>query len=420
MKGKNDVAGRGSRADRSRYGSKDSRTSHGAGEMKPKETTGLIQELPVLTWGLKRSNFADFQESIQTYLEAQFANNGSFIKNDKYYVPPMPEEPEADPSPKASRSDQIAWSVYEDACKNRAKTISKHIEERTKMYSIIWGQLSTLSKDKIQNHTEFEHAEVDTDGRKDPLMLWRIIVSTHLVKATGNEDLDKDDAKEYYDRLQQGATETVANYKKRFERAIAALKQIGHPQIPTQTEQVIRFIKSLNDTNCYEWKNRKINDMREGITPPASLSDAARDCDNYVPLHSDLTYSSRGTTFMTRGGRGGRGRGSGGRGKNRNRNPDDKSRDEDEETEDKSGDASSSGFCYRCGSKDHYTKECTFKGECNKCGKRGHKASVCKSSRTTAMTRRVLITDSDDTQRDDDMYCVHIDNQSNENVFKTA
>ena len=61
-----------------------------------KRKQGLIPELPVLTWGKKQSNFADFQESIQTYLEAQFANNGSFIKNDQFYIPPMPEEPEAD------------------------------------------------------------------------------------------------------------------------------------------------------------------------------------------------------------------------------------------------------------------------------------------------------------------------------------
>ena len=65
------------------------------------------------------------------------------------------------------------------------------------------------------------------------------------------------------------------------------------------------------------------------------------------------------------------------------------------------------------------SQECTFEGKCYKCGKAGHKGSVCKN-KTTAMTRRVLITDCDSRQFTDSKYFVHIDNQSNENVFKTA
>ena len=69
--------------------------------------------------------------------------------------------------------------------------------------------------------------------------------------------------------------------------------------------------------------------------------------------------------------------------------------------------------CYKCGATDHYANACTFNGNCNKCGKLGHKAKVCRS-KTTALTRKVLLTE---THIDNRRYNVHIDNQSNENIF---
>ena len=93
----------------------------GSDDVKASTTTGLIAELPVLTWTGKQSNYADFKDKVSTYLKQQFGNNGSFIANDRYYEPTEPIEPDADSSKKASRRDQIMWSVYEDEMKSWTK-----------------------------------------------------------------------------------------------------------------------------------------------------------------------------------------------------------------------------------------------------------------------------------------------------------
>ena len=42
-----------------------------------------------------------------------------------------------------------------------------------------------------------------------------------------------------------------------------------------------------------------------------------------------------------------------------------------------------SGTCYRCGCKNHLTKDCPFKeATCHKCSKVGHLANVCRSKKS--------------------------------------
>jgi len=83
----------------------------GAGEeAKASTSTGLIAELPVLSWTGKQSNYADFKEMMSTYLQQQFGNNGDFIATDGYYEP---IKPAANSSMKAVKRNQIQLTIYE-------------------------------------------------------------------------------------------------------------------------------------------------------------------------------------------------------------------------------------------------------------------------------------------------------------------
>ena len=190
------------------------------------------------------SNYPEFKEKISTYLQQKFGNNGNFIDNNDYYVPPEPTEPEADESQFAPRRDKVLWAMWESEMKSRVKLMAKHLEERTQIYQIIWGQLSVESKEKVRQSPQYPVAESDDNGRPDPLELWKIIARTHLVRSTGNIVLDRVEAKTNYDRIRQGFNESLGDYKLRFDRAIEALDQLGYTQIPIENEQVIHFIKS--------------------------------------------------------------------------------------------------------------------------------------------------------------------------------
>jgi len=365
---------------------------------KQNESKGLISELPMLSWSGRTSNYPDFRESIKTYLIQRFGNNGSFIETNGYYEPPEPTEPTNDPSPKAAIQDRIQWSMYEDELKSRGKLMRRHLEERAMMYEIIWGQIGTESKQMIENHAKFKDAKADADGRKDPLQLWKIIVATHLIKSSGNDALDRAEAKSYYDRIHQRFEENLGDYKLRFDRSIEALEKLQYSSIPSSDEQVIHFIRSLHDSKHYEWKTKMMNDIKAGSTIPATVETAYELCYNYKQLYSETSHNNnnRATTFMTREGKH---QNNGQRNAKKGKSSSKESKDQDDDEDASQTDTRNK--CYRCGSTEHFANKCTFKGACNKCGKQGHKASLCKS-RTTAMTKRVLISDSN--------YGVHEDN----------
>ena len=223
-------------------------------EEKKERSLGIIHELPILTWIGSRSNYPDFKENMSTYLQQKFGNNGIFIAQDEYYEPVEPEEPMANDADNAPRRDKVLWSVWESEMKARTKLMNKHLEERTQMYQVIWGQLSNESKEIIRKNQMFDEAELDTNGRPDPLVLWRIIASTHLIKSTGSLPMDRRNAKKNYERLKQNQTESLGDFKLRFDRAIEALEQIEHPQIPDIPDRVLHFIEALSDAKHHEWK----------------------------------------------------------------------------------------------------------------------------------------------------------------------
>ena len=401
------------------------------------EEVGLDDKLPLLKWDERQCNYAIFKEKMSTYLQKEYGNNGSFIINDEYYEVLEPEEPDADGGINATRRERAMWALYEDQLKNHHKLVNKYLEQRTAMYSTIWGQLSRSSKDRVKQHYLFPEAQSDASGRPDPLILWRIIVSTHIIKSTGSSQLDRKAAKDNYERLRQSYHESLSQFKERFDYAIEALVQTEHPQIPEIPDQVIHFISALNESRHHEWKTKTLNEIAAGHEVPESVVEAYELCDKYRPINDGMYQNNTNhmTTYMSRHNRG-RGRSDGrnsnrGSGRGYYNNKDRGSQRDDSKEEEESN------KCYRCGATGHYANECTFSGTCNKCGKTGHKASVCRSKetkdkpketkdnkevKTTAMTKKVLFhnVDSDQNHFDnnDSSYMVHIDNQSNENIFR--
>ena len=212
---------------------------------------------------------------MKTYLIQRFGNNGAFIETDDYYEPPDPVEPT-----RTNIRDKVALSVYEDALKSRAKLMNQHLQERDIMFEVI--QVGNDSKQTIENH--FKAARADADGRKDPLKLWNIIASTHLITSNGYEALDKAEAESYYDKIHQGNHGSLGDYKLSYDRAIEALVMLQHNAIPAVEERVIHFIKSLNEAGHFEWKSKTINDIKGGGIIPGTVEAAHELCYNYRPL----------------------------------------------------------------------------------------------------------------------------------------
>ena len=134
------------------------------------------------------------------------------------------------------------------------------------------------------------------------MILWRIIVSTHIIKSTGSSQLDRKAAKDNYERLRQSYNETLSQFKERFDYAIEALEQTEHPQIPEIPDQVIHFISALNESRHHEWKTKMLNEIAAGHEVPENVVEAFELCDKYRPIHDGMyqNHTNHMTTYMSR------------------------------------------------------------------------------------------------------------------------
>ena len=118
------------------------------------------------------------------------------------------------------------WKDYEDEVKDRSKLIQKNYLEHGDMYATIWGSLSTASRGKIRQHKDFSKAEFDDIGIPDPLVLWNIIIKTHLEPYRGNSIIDRHQGRRMYENIRQYPDELLPDFLLRFENCFEALARL--------------------------------------------------------------------------------------------------------------------------------------------------------------------------------------------------
>ena len=264
--------------------------------------SGMIPELPVLVppsspaYNVMTNGFQHFKDKLLIYFSAKYGLHGTFLATGAYHQEDPPEPPEYEYDP-GDRAIDVLWQTYESECAEHMRELRRQSSDRVSWFNVILGQLSDASKDLIEAHDDWEEA----NNLQDPLQFWTIIEATHLTAQTGAREIDRDAAMDAYWSLTQGRNETLPNYRRRFERTVAALEALRHPGAPEQAAMVVKFVRSLN-YRYTEWSRHILNEIIEGKNPPASVEEAVRRATKWVPANHSSGEESKegpGTAFAT-------------------------------------------------------------------------------------------------------------------------
>jgi len=138
------------------------------------------------------------------------------------------------------------------------------------LYATIRNQLSSESEEKLRQTENWE----DVDSMKDPLLLLRAIKATHLSTDTGFNQKDRQNARGYYNSLQQSETESLLEFKVKFDNAIESMEAVGQT-LPDPVDQSIDFINRLTGSRYDALKVQLENNQAMGLGAyPKTLADA--------------------------------------------------------------------------------------------------------------------------------------------------
>lgn len=218
--------------------------------------------------GSKNNNFAHFRRELEIRAIREFGKLGNLIKTSEYYEPPAVEYDPDELDPTVDHfgfyQKQVNAMITE-----RVKTINAMNENRPRLAALIWGNLSIESKQKIEEHDDWENIQ----NMDDPLLLWKAIIDTHQNSILGDKLLDLEHANAQYINIAQQPFESLADYKRRFDDCLDRLEALGVVKEPP--EMAIHFITKLDNYRYGEFKTRLHDNVgMNAANYPTSLTDA--------------------------------------------------------------------------------------------------------------------------------------------------
>ena len=283
--------------------------SHGSSEFRTEK--GLIDSLPYLRYRYGSSvvsphKVQEFLQAIKNYTLQHYSKGLHKIfelGGGSYEEPEEPEEPEADASP-------FEIEKWKTEYKNYNHDSRKFEEDKIKLVGTILGQLSRESVDTIRQ-TE--------DGRKAidqmlPLTLIKTIVSTHMILGKIDNEQNLYEARRLYEGIKQGERETLDNYCRRFEAAVASLTEAAaragmDTETPGEKLQAIHFTRNVNDSFSMFRDNVQRGLLESQNNIRSALEAAIRFGEGKTFKSSTTTTGEYRGVFASTRGRGGRYRG---------------------------------------------------------------------------------------------------------------
>ena len=248
-------------------------------------------------WAGKIKDFAMMK--FETNIDDIFGANGSSGEYPTREDPELPDDEE----------DKVAFKMWDVAYNIKIKFDEKLRTEKTQLFGIMVGQMSDPSKDLIKE-TEIGR---DAFSNKDPLMLLKGAILTHMSDSRlgANQGLHK--AQEQYHHLRMEAHETVSAYFQKTSNALTALEEAhvrcgNDPTLRGEDDEqkAIKFIYGLSH-HYAEFKSFYENKL---LPYPATLETAFSEASTFrVRAQSSARHQNRVDMFVAggRSGRGGRG-----------------------------------------------------------------------------------------------------------------
>ena len=198
----------------------------------------------------KRNNFEEYKASLASAMTIKYGYLANVIKTGVAYVVPPVTEDQWLPPPVGA--DAVALTAA-DRQKLRINAETKRNETvhdlRSKWPAMFADMMLTLSADseqEVRNHAGFEAADLELN----PNALWHIIRNTHLstmggIAALG--ELEKDAIETEFSSLRQTATESIGDYKRRFDILVRRRRAATLPDM-TEPALAARFLNRLDPT----------------------------------------------------------------------------------------------------------------------------------------------------------------------------
>ena len=211
-----------------------------------KETTklvGPIATVPLLHYAAGRvdlNNFAEWLPKMELSLASIHGEASYSLISGELWLIPLPAILEGGPALVTRRKEES----YVTLNKDRDKQIIKLQREIYPAFFVkVWDQMSLCSQDRVKMAAGDAYA--DMMRKKDFMALVKHVKASHLGTTREVTEEDKRRVTESFSRLKQGAGESLAEFKARFDSALTTYDAVKEPR-PTQTRLAVEYISKLD------------------------------------------------------------------------------------------------------------------------------------------------------------------------------
>ena len=168
----------------------------------------------------KSTQFNTTLKAIMVYVAREFSQGSDIewmIKNMKEFKIPRP-------TPPTISSSRIEEDIYKEQIKQVVIRESKYESNKTKLYSIIWGQCSDNMQARLHGIPNFD----EMDRSRNVLTLLREIKAvTFDFESQQYLPMSLHNATNKYFTMKQGKNESLVDYHKRFKNVVDVLEHYG-------------------------------------------------------------------------------------------------------------------------------------------------------------------------------------------------
>ena len=270
------------------------------------------------------NNLPEWMIWIRTDARKEFGHMGSMCDTGiEWIVPPvevtdyMPEEGQIDGADAVPLPAAAIARLREGAVAARNKEVRLNNAKKPQFFAYLYKLMSPDSAVQIEAHSDFLTAYQNSD----PLMLWQIIIYTHLTHINGACPemvlLTRSDEEDKHHSLRQAKNEAIGDFLKNLTNSFTVLIAAGSKPF-TEQEKAIQFLKKLDQARHGSMLADMKNRAQRGEAMPPTMYEAYTIASHWLvkkgPGH--FAYENH-SAFLADAGRRGRGRGGrGGRGRN--------------------------------------------------------------------------------------------------------
>jgi len=228
-----------------------------------------VERLIVLTYG-QNSNYIKWNEHMSHYLSTVYGQLACIMTTGNYHVEPMPAP--IVPAEAMGLDDEtrgiIANTVYIEKLKIWTRETADNRNKYREMFHVVWNYLSSESQLQIKDVADW----ADHERAQDMQFLRQRIVATHQTGEVRIGPLALNYAKHKLSTCRQGQTESLAEYKRRFDDLHSVFLAAGGREIP-QAELAVDFLTSLDNHRYASLRVELENGIQNGTrNMPATLS----------------------------------------------------------------------------------------------------------------------------------------------------